>query len=659
MIVSRERLAVNDMRLREAIGEPDVWLPAADARYVADMAVEGRIRFCHLGEKFFDVGRSNIDWSGPQHRHQEWPAQLNRFFQLPALAAAWQETKDERYAEAARDYMADWIRAHPDREDWAQARHDNTLSLAIRVQNWLACLPRFLSSKAFDDGIVSAIIASAACQIDYLCAHLATAHNWRIAHADSILLASFRLDGHPAADSWRKVGVGVINDAFNRQVLPDGAHDERNPSYHAWMTRVFEKYWRLGRAHPELGLIVSHDAVARMYDYLAAHTRPNGQLDALHDSRGDHAGKRDPAWDRARREFRKAAGLPDEMPPTIQNFPSAGQACWRDNWSEDAVYITFDATTWGGGHCHLSRNSVQLHAFGRSLLVDPGTLTYETSDPMMAHGKSTRAHNTMNLNGWNQSESDPRFRFETAAGYCLAESVYSGGFWPRPFTWGWKEGHGNGAWGEHHRVLLWVVGRFAVVLDRFRHDSADTGAAVESNWQFSEGEVRLASDPWRAVTVHDDANLLIVFPLVPPGTVASLHSGEKAPLRGWLPGSKGEYVPAPQLCLVSAPAPVVSHCAAVLVPFRGSAAPDVKVEAGMGTCGRLSIRWPGGETDTLFWAPGLERAIESKKDIATDASLVHVLTGADGKLLRGLAVDGTFVEPYSPKRRERRGVFSF
>ena len=34
------------------------------------------------------VGLKGIDWSGKQIHHQEWPAQLNRFFFLEPLAAA-------------------------------------------------------------------------------------------------------------------------------------------------------------------------------------------------------------------------------------------------------------------------------------------------------------------------------------------------------------------------------------------------------------------------------------------------------------------------------------------------------------------------------------------------------------------------------------------
>ena len=36
-----------------------------------------------------EVGLENIDWSGGHIHHQEWPAQLNRFFHLSPLASAY------------------------------------------------------------------------------------------------------------------------------------------------------------------------------------------------------------------------------------------------------------------------------------------------------------------------------------------------------------------------------------------------------------------------------------------------------------------------------------------------------------------------------------------------------------------------------------------
>jgi hypothetical protein len=649
MKLSRERILQNNSRLQAALPEGGPHSTLAPDREAADRAVEGTLRFHHLGASWTAVGRREIDWSGPQHAHQEWRAQMNRFWQLPPLAAAWRDTGDAGYAEAARDYTADWLRAHPTRAGWQLAPYDNTLNLSIRMHQWFTALPALLDSTAFDDETVDAMLGSAQAQLDYLLDHLSSRMNWRIAQADSLLTNALRLEGLPGAQRWREAGIYVLNDAFHRQILPDGAHMERNPSYHQWMTDVFEKYWRLGRAMPELALVMQAGPIARMHDYALGATRPNGALNAMHDSVGRRTGSEPNRAMQARTAFRREAGLTDELPPTSQIFPDAGQAFLRDGWGEDATYVTFDATTWGLAHCHLSRNAVQLHAASRSLVVDPGYITYEASDPLCAYGKSTRAHSTVNLNGLNQSETNPQNRFASLPGYDLAASLYEGGYWPGQHTWGFRPSHGQGLYASHHRTLLWVRGRCIFVLDQVWHDYGEQPPFLESNWQLSEGRVELDRAGSWARTCHDDSNVLLLFPLKPDGVALSVHEGEKDPLRGWLPG-EGEAVPAPQLCQLLDPVRAGwTDLATVLVPFPGPNAPALTAEGSSARgVNRVTLRWPDGSRDDLWWMGSLGRAIEPQEEFETDASLVHVTKDADGRLVRGLVVDGTFIRPFAP-----------
>ncbi|MFB3890729.1 MAG: heparinase II/III family protein [Phycisphaerae bacterium] len=657
---TREQFLASSARWRQAVDGITDRFAGTVAEEVARRAVAGEVPFRHIGIKFARVGRKDIDWSGPQYRHQEWPAQLNRFFQLRPLAWAYQQTREGQYADAAADYIRDWMRAHPAVADWRIAPYDNTLNLSIRVQSWLHNLPELLGSPRFDDTMLTAVFESVAAQLNYLSKNLRVFGNWRIAQADALLLAGVVLDGAPYAAAWRELAVAVLNDALNRQVLADGAHIERTPGYHEWMCRVFERYWRLGKAMPELGLAIPAEAVARMYDYSLGAQRPSGQCNAMHDSAGDLTGQRPPQWGQDRRRFLRDAGLSDGLPPTSQVFPDAGQALLRDSWDENATYVTFDATRWGGGHCHLSRNAIQIHAFGRTLLADVGTLTYEVSDPMMAHCKSTRAHNTVNLNGWNQSTSDPTTRFETADGYDMVASLYDGGYWPGRYEWRWPQGYGRGIWAQHYRLMLWVHGRFIVVLDDVRHvQQAGEEPTLQMNWQFGPGRLEVDSARRRATTTFGDANLLLMTLLAPAGMEMAVLEGQDHPPAGWMRGADG-YVPAPQLRLSAARhAAPQADLVTVLVPFAGRAVPQVAAEAqatGDGRPGRLVLRWADGQTDTVVWTRRLESAIDQYEGIATDASLLHLARCGDGKLIRGIAIDATRLVPLRSERSPRPGT---
>jgi len=625
-------------------------------RDVADHAVDGEILFEFLGERFVPVGRKEIDWQAPQHAHQEWVAQLNRFFQWPPLALAYAETGEERYAEAARDYLVAWMAAHPTQVGWAPAPYDNTLNLAIRVQQWALALPRLLASPTFDDVLLVELLASIDAQCGYLCDHLTPASNWRIAQADALLTCGVAFPDQAGAARWRALGVCILNDAYHRQILPDGVHTERNPAYHWWMTDVFERYWQLGRAIPALGLCLQTEVISRMHDYCLATTRPNGASCALHDDVGRRTGPYDDRVAAARARFRRSAGLPETMPSTAQFFPEAGQVFIRDGWTPDATYVTFDASTWGGGHCHLGRNAVQLHAGGRTLLPDPGYLTYDARDPMMPYGKSTRAHNNLTINGWNQSEANPEgTRCLACAGYHLAASRYIGGYWPGRYEWHYPDGHGAGVFGLHHRLLLWLPSGVIVVVDHLTTEMA-TAPAVEVNWQLAEGAV--AVDGNRAITQHPDANLLLLFAALPPGVEISVHAGERDPLRGWLPGDGG-YVPAPQVCVSGVlPAPD-TRFTTVLLPFAGIQPPDLTATVTTLTGGAevLRLLWTDDSVDEVVHTPCLLRAIDRYADLDTDAALVHRHFTPQGSMNHGLVVDGSYCAPYVTVRRMRSEAF--
>lgn len=664
MTVPRERLTRNHEGFTRAAGGSEFDRRDADHRVAADLIADGVLRFHHLGLKPIKIGRRNIDWTGSHHNHQEWRCQLHRFFTLPSLAHCYRETGDEKYAQTAADIVSDWIAAHPTKPGWQCTKYDNTLNLAIRLGMWFGSLPAFLTSPAVTDELIESMMASAEAQIDYLLPRIATHMNWRIAQADALLATGIRVDFHPQAGAWRERGVRILNEAFHRQVLPEGVHAERNPSYHGWMTTVYERYWRLAKAMPELGLHVDTAKLARMFDYACAVTRPNGDLNAMHDCTGRMSGPRKDTWLAKRSAFRKLVGLLDDTPPTTQWFRDAGQFFLRDSWNEDATYLTFDATIWGGGHCHLSRNALQVHAHGRSLLVDPGTLTYEGSDPKSAYGRATRAHATCNLNGWNQSSDDPVSRHDSAPGYDLVRSLYRGSYWPHEMNWQFIEGHGQGVYGEHHRTMLWVRDRFILVIDHLFHDcQANEKPDLQCNWPLSPGPVTLDAERGIAHTGHDDANLLLLFALRPPTAMLRVHEGESTPEAGWVPGDNA-YTPAPLIRLTTPKQdPYDTHFVTLLVPYKGTQVPRVELaqpakSPEVDGCGRLVFRWGDGTTDDFWFVGRQEVAIDRRGDIETDAGLVHIHRDSAGKAVKALIVDGTYLRPFTRDVRETMGVYA-
>ncbi len=642
-------------------------------RRSADAALDGVVLVQYLGEHPLALGRRRIDWL---RRDDQRGAAVARFGFLEDLAVVYHLTGDVRYAAAARDYLEDFMRAFPSEHLGRRALYNSVLDLGIRNTTWLTALGMLVSSPAFDVPFVERLVTFIGAQLQYLREHLSTTINWRVSNARDLLLGGLYLDYLEPSSDWRRYAVSVLNDAWFRQFLPDGVHCECIPSYHANVAESYLLLYRIGCRMPELGLVMTLNRLREIFDFTLACRKPNGYLCGLHDSQTEFAGDIEDdlvsAWDRGQRpyrweRFRSECGLSLDRPPISQTYPDAGLAFMRTGWDADATWLSFDATRWGGGHCHLSRNSVQLHAHRRSMVIDPGWPYY--GEPEWGeYGASTRAHSTCNLNGFSQSPTNPS-RFEThfAPGYDAVFSVYEGGYWDIKRNWDFTSA-ANGIWAQHARLLFWVHDRFAFVADSMLRlplrpdDPAGERPSFECVWQLApDATVDVQPDRNRITAHWRDAGLLVLTPIRPDNSRYDVHRGSMNPLRGWVPEPRKRWEPdiknqrpAPQL-VIRTPRMHQQHdyCVSIMVPFRGREAPEVKVDARspMGKTGYVRLAWGDGTADEIHWGCNFGVMLGSQGGFETDSSLVHLLMRADGRVLEGCCVHGTYLKPYDPRIR--------
>lgn len=648
-----------------------------EARASADAAVEGVAIVHYQGEHRITLGRHQINWLSQDTAGTQYDHFVVRMNFIGDLAIAYQLLQEKRYAEAARDYLAEYMAAWPVETLGQDPITDSTLTLAGRISTWVANLHRLIASPAFDHALVGRIVAYLEAQFQFLQTHMKTTINWRISEARALLSGGLYLAFLPSATPWREHAVRVLNDGWLRQFLPDGVHSERNPIYHRGMTETYTQLLRLSRHRPELGLNLTLEKLIPAYDFALACVKPNGYLCGIHDSQSEFTGhRRDNVhttshkgvdntgwWEAFHREFQ----LPLDRPLLPQIYPDAGLAFLRTGWDEDAAWMSFDATQWGGGHCHLSRNALQLHAFRQSMVIDPGWLSYESNE-WGVYGRTTRAHSTCNLNGHNQSATNPnRLQAYSAPGYDALFSVYEGGYWDTDLKWNFTHAT-DGLWAQHARILFWIQDRFAFVADslyRLPHRPGDPETerpSFECVWQLAPDAV-LHLDParHRATAQWPDAGLLVLTPIRPDGSQFEIHEGETQPLRGWAPG-EGQHHPAPQLVL-NTPRMQKQHdyYVSILTPYRGRTAPDVEVEAKspMGQIGQVRLTWADGTRDEIHWGCNLNLMLGVQPDFETDSSLVHLRKAATGQVIGGCCVNGTYLAPFDERPRTKPETFRF
>lgn len=595
----------------------------------AEALKKGIILF--YGHQEVETGIRNIDWTGAHVHHQEWPAQLNRFFWLQHLAAVYDETQDEALPEIARTTIEDWIDQHDYSADTPPAKGDNTLNISIRLgqgtqPGWWGTVASFAKSGHYDDALIARMIESSKGQLACLESHLAPVGNWRISHLDCLLFCGLVV---PDLAHHVPFAVRHLNEAFYRQIHDDGSHEEHNPSsYHSWMCNLYTRLWYLGQARPDLGLHIDTERAARMWDYMVYATAPDGGSCGIHDGGVWTPGPGKIAAIEKRQQFLEDAGLADDpnrdlMAQPSRYFESAGQLFLRDGWDKDATYIIFDATRWGGGHCHLSRLSVNLYARGRMLLCDPGIFSYEMSDPYAPHGKTTPAHNTIHVGGLSQTEADPvlmsNYMDDQVAVFAAA---YEGGYYPGTYTWGWSQGKGVGVFGRHQRILVWLKERGVLVFDTLHTDG--NGQPFGAHWQFPVGGHVLDAQNKRAWTQGADSNILVQNLSGPQNLTCCIYEGQKDPLRGWLPDEKRNYHPAPLFAIEGQAGRTVNLCS-LLLPFSGDTPPQFEVESlEGGHAFGFRLMWADGEEDVVACTPGLHRQIDQCGSLNSDAALALI-----------------------------------
>jgi hypothetical protein len=397
------------------------------------------------------------------------------------------------------------------------------------------------------------------------------------------------------------------------------------------MAQVAVNYYDLARRFPEADAKVSGARAVRALDYGA-----HGELFGVNDSIAPHKDPSSFSRLAARSAGLATMGLADRFPvePALdQVFPNAGQVFARTSWKPGAEMLAVDASTWGGGHSHLSRLSFAFRSGGRMLVADPGILTYEMSDPTGPFGKSTAAHSTLNVDGMNQSGADAQLlhtAFTKQA--ALVHARYQGGYWPGTFSWGFSKGRGSGVYGEHDRVLLWVRGEYLLVIDTM---TTEPERSIRNCFQLGPME-KWSHDAQglRWWSGNADTNLLAQMVVAPAKAEMEVFEGKRDPLRGWVGHHGNDAAAAPLVeyrYQAQSSRPVMS--VVLLAAFRGAEPPRITVVSPRPQ--RLTISRTGGPVDHVAWTQGLELPVEGGSPFTTDARFVWAREGGAELLLEG------------------------
>jgi hypothetical protein len=368
----------------------------------------------------------------------------NRHHQLVVLGRAYRISGDIRFANAVAEQLDSWLKQNPFGlgMNWRSG-----LELGIRLINWVWALDLIEESGAINDGLRYRILDCASrhiWEIDRKYSRGSSVGNHLIGEAAGVFVATCYYRNLRNASRWRAKSQAILNREILNQTFPDGGPKEQTVGYHLFELQFFVAAGVVARAVGQDFPESYWSRLEKMFEFLGALSEGGDVLPAFGD--GDDGYVLDIGNDSrnvrewlavgaalfGRSDFKAYAGgyaepvewllgesghqsfkaIPEMQNKTITSraFQESGYYLLQHGGfdSPDRISVVFDCSSLGleplAGHGHADALSFTLRAFGRDVLIDPGTYDYFSYPKWREYFRSTRAHNTVVIDGRDQSE---------------------------------------------------------------------------------------------------------------------------------------------------------------------------------------------------------------------------------------------------------------
>ena len=381
---------------------------------------------------FHEVGDCKLVW------------EPNRHHQLVVLARAYRASGKQEYAREIVEQLFSWLDANPFGRgmNWR-----SPLELGIRLINWVWALDLVLESGVFDDSAwrrITQCVYQHCHDITRKYSQGSSANNHLVGEAAGVFIASSYFQCFPESKKWQEQSAEILEREIIAQTYPDGCTREhaigipvlRHPILFiqryllAGATgRPFSDEYlrRLGSMVRFIQLLSAAGGSLPMFG-----DRDDGYVLDLGDEKYDGArlaalaGRELSPFESERRLSKVASeaafwlygvrdgtdqiGSPDDGFELLASsaFADSGYYLlqYRDQKSSASVFVDCAELGYGAiaAHGNADALSFVLRVNGNDILVDPGTYDYFTTPEWRNYFRTTRAHNTLELDSIDQSQ---------------------------------------------------------------------------------------------------------------------------------------------------------------------------------------------------------------------------------------------------------------
>ena len=391
----------------------------------------------------------------------------NRHLHLVTLAQAWSLTGDQQYLNTIKYHLSSWFEQcpYPLGANWS-----SSLELGIRLINWSLAwqwvggkdskLFSGEKGKIFRERWAESIYQHVHFIRGYYSRH-SSANNHLIGEAAGVYIATVTWPHWEVFKHWNKEAKNILEQEALKQTGEDGVNREQAISYQQFVLDFLLLCELAGRAGHVPFSKAYNKRIENMMLYLASVMDAGGNVPMIGDADDGYVVRlsQEESFCQYRSLLatgavlfgradlmRKAGAIDDktrclvgdevdavlkslpERPESIQvqrEFTDAGYyilGC--DFETEKEIRVVADCGPLGylllAAHGHADALSFTLSACGNEFLIDPGTYAYHTEPKWRQYFRGTSAHNTVRIDGLDQSVPGGNFMWlKKAKAECL------------------------------------------------------------------------------------------------------------------------------------------------------------------------------------------------------------------------------------------------
>jgi hypothetical protein len=376
---------------------------------------------------------ADIDYSNPDRPSDvKVPWELSRLQWTIPLGQAFLLTRDERYAEAARGILEQWISGNP------YGRSVNwscTMEAALRVFSWSWLFYAFNDANSWrDERFRFEFLRMLYLHVEFTDRHIERSDvngNHYTADAAALVVGGLFFGVGRKPVQWETEGWRILCHELPLQVFSDGVDFEASIPYHRLVTELF--FWpALCRSVHGLDIPKSYmDRLVAMGRFSSFYSRGNGTVPLIGDADDARAIPFGSQGINDHRYLHSLIGLfTNRLELTEYAAPCVGEVLWClgpqavQRWNESGnqrrdsaafpeggfyimrsqdAHIVIDCGPLGlagrGGHGHNDCLSLEVSLRGVNLVSDCGAYVYTASYEERNAFRSTSYHNTPQIDG--------------------------------------------------------------------------------------------------------------------------------------------------------------------------------------------------------------------------------------------------------------------